>query len=174
MTPRATCKSRLPPATRTLSPSGSSPHPIRPTGSNIEPQWTSVHGRPGLRSPLHPRTGGGSPIHGRSPMPPANSSVSSLPIIDSQAHQSCDSTMLNMKLCSAAPRFPSLRVLTLLFALLSSQATHAQDSFTRITSSPAVSGINSTILAWGDFNNDSFQDLFVSTRTGSSLLYSNK
>lgn len=45
--------------------------------------------------------------------------------------------------------------------------------FTRINSGPVVSGINSTVLAWGDFNNDGFQDLFVSTRTGPSLLYSN-
>src|SRR5687768_6323801 len=92
----------------------------------------------------------------------------------SDTHERCDSTMLTMKLCFAAAKSPSLRVLTLLFALLSSQATHAQDSFSRITSGPVVSGINSTIVAWGDFNNDSFQDLFVSTRTGPSLLYSNK
>jgi len=52
-------------------------------------------------------------------------------------------------------------------------AVCAQDLFTRITSGPVVSGGNSTILAWGDFNNDGFQDLFVSTRTGPSLLYSN-
>jgi hypothetical protein len=66
-----------------------------------------------------------------------------------------------------------LRLGLLLFSLLGSPAARAQDPFTRITSDPAVSGVNSTILAWGDFNNDGFQDLFVSTRTGPSLLYSN-
>jgi enediyne biosynthesis protein E4 len=81
--------------------------------------------------------------------------------------------MLHMKLCFGGPKSPVLRVLMLLFALLSSQPTHAQDSFTRITSGPVLSGVNSTIVAWGDFNNDTFQDLFVSTRTGPSLLYSN-
>ena len=61
----------------------------------------------------------------------------------------------------------------LLSAMLCGQAIRAQDPFTRILSGPVVSGVNSTILAWGDFNNDGFQDLFVSTRTGPSLLYSN-
>src|SRR5580765_5730101 len=76
-----------------------------------------------------------------------------------------------MKICLAAPI--NLHLGMLVFALAASQGVHAQDSFTRITSGPAVSGVNSTILAWGDFNNDGFQDLFVSTRTGPSLLYSN-
>ena len=49
----------------------------------------------------------------------------------------------------------------------------ADDPFTRILSSPVASGGNSSILAWGDFNNDGFQDLFISARTGPSLLYSN-
>jgi hypothetical protein len=61
----------------------------------------------------------------------------------------------------------------LLCLMLSGVASRAQDPFTRITSGAIVSGINSTILAWGDFNNDTFQDLFVSTRSGPSLLYSN-
>src|ERR1044071_2110344 len=60
------------------------------------------------------------------------------------------------------------------FTLFGLPVVWAQDPFTRILSGPGVSGINSTILAWGDFNNDGFQDLFVSTRTGPSLLYSNK
>src|SRR5262245_41398856 len=67
----------------------------------------------------------------------------------------------------------ALRFGLLLFTLLSLSAVQAQDSFTRITNGPAVSGINSTVLAWADFNGDGFQDLFVSTRTGPSLLYSN-
>jgi hypothetical protein len=54
-----------------------------------------------------------------------------------------------------------------------SHAVCGQDSFTRIIAGPIVSGGNSTILAWGDFNNDGFQDLFVSARSGPSLLYSN-
>src|ERR1044071_165527 len=69
---------------------------------------------------------------------------------------------------------PALRLALLFFTLLGSSTVWAQDPFTRILSGPVVSGINSTILAWGDFNNDGFQDLFVSTRTGPSLLYSNK
>src|SRR5205809_91671 len=67
----------------------------------------------------------------------------------------------------------ALRLGLLFFTLLGTQAVRGQDSFTRITSGPVVSGINSTILAWGDFNGDGFQDLFVSTRSGPSLLYSN-
>lgn len=68
-------------------------------------------------------------------------------------------------------RIFSLSSLILFFgAILDS---FAQESFTRITSGPIVAGVNCTILAWGDFNNDGFQDLFVSTRTGGSLLYSN-
>src|SRR5881227_2867822 len=58
------------------------------------------------------------------------------------------------------------------WAMLLNRA-QGQDQFTRIISGPIVSGVNCTILAWGDFNNDGFQDLFVSPRTGGSLLYSN-
>jgi hypothetical protein len=57
--------------------------------------------------------------------------------------------------------------------MLGLETSQAQDPFTRITSGPIVSSGNCTILAWGDFNNDSFPDLFVSARSGSSLLYSN-
>src|SRR5438046_1023175 len=79
-----------------------------------------------------------------------------------------------MNICLTTSSFcRALRLGLLLFTLLRSQAVHAQDSFTRITSGPIVSGINSTVLAWGDFNGDGFQDLFVSTRSGPSLLYSN-
>ena len=74
---------------------------------------------------------------------------------------------------TASPVCLRLRLGLLLFALLGSPAVRAQDPFTRILTGPVVSGVNSTILAWGDFNNDGFQDLFVSTRTGPSLLYSN-
>jgi len=82
---------------------------------------------------------------------------------------------MNMTLATsplAVGRSPRLALLW--FALLlGSGAGQGQDSFTRITNAPIVAGINSTILAWGDFNNDGFQDLFVSTGTGPSLLYSN-
>jgi hypothetical protein len=74
---------------------------------------------------------------------------------------------------TASPICPRLRLGFLLFTLLGAQTVRGQDSFTRITASPVASGINSTILAWGDFNNDGFPDLFISTRTGPSLLYSN-
>ena len=67
----------------------------------------------------------------------------------------------------------SLQSILWLGLMLSEIAIQAQDPFTRITSDPIVSGANCSILAWGDFNNDGFQDLFVSTRTGGSLLYSN-
>ncbi len=67
----------------------------------------------------------------------------------------------------------SLLVLFPLLTLTLGENSYAQDPFTRITTGPIVSGANCTILAWGDFNNDGFQDLFVSTRTGGSLLYSN-
>src|SRR6476661_438179 len=80
---------------------------------------------------------------------------------------------VNMKICFTVPICLNLHIAILLFTLAGNRAIHAQDSFTRITSGPVVSGINSTVLAWGDFNRDGFQDLFVSTRTGSSLLYSN-
>ena len=65
--------------------------------------------------------------------------------------------------------WPSVALLSLILLSRSS----AQDPFTRITSGAIVSGVNCTVLAWGDYNNDGFQDLFVSTRTGGSLLYSN-
>jgi hypothetical protein len=68
---------------------------------------------------------------------------------------------------------PHLLFGSLLCLSVDSRVGRAQDSFTRITSDPIVSGVNCTILAWGDFNNDGFQDLFVSTRTGPSLFYSN-
>src|SRR5687767_1500772 len=80
-----------------------------------------------------------------------------------------------MKIIFTASRPPRvLRTGLLLLILLCGGAIYAQDPFTRITNGAVVSGINSTILAWGDFNNDGFQDLFVSTRSGPSLLYSNK
>jgi hypothetical protein len=74
---------------------------------------------------------------------------------------------------TASPVCLCLRLGLPLFTLLSSPVGRAQDPFTRILTGPVVSGVNSTVLAWGDFNNDGFQDLFVSTRTGPSLLYSN-
>src|SRR6266545_5125421 len=80
---------------------------------------------------------------------------------------------MNIAFTPPAFRRP-LRTGLILFALLGGPAVRAQDPFTRVLSGPVVAGINSTILAWGDFNNDGFQDLFVSTRTGPSLLYSNK
>jgi hypothetical protein len=80
-----------------------------------------------------------------------------------------ESSLLSL-LAGRIPR-PAWFIMALLGGLL--KPAEAQDPFTRITSGPTVSGLNSTILAWGDFNNDDFQDLFVSTRTGPSLLYSN-
>jgi hypothetical protein len=81
--------------------------------------------------------------------------------------------MVDMKICFTVPTYLKRRVLALLFTLVGGQVIHAQDPFTRITTGPVVSGANSTIVAWGDLNDDGFQDLFVSTRTGPSLLYSN-
>jgi hypothetical protein len=81
---------------------------------------------------------------------------------------------VNMKtLFTASPVCLRTHLGLMFFTLLGVHAARAQDSFTRILSGPVVSGINSTVFAWGDFNNDGFQDLFVSTRTGPSLLYSN-
>jgi len=79
--------------------------------------------------------------------------------------------MVTMKICCTIRLKVPLLFLTC--SLLGSARVLSQDSFTRITSGPIVSGVNSTVLAWGDFNNDGFQDLYVSTRTGNSLLYSN-
>src|SRR5689334_13993131 len=79
-----------------------------------------------------------------------------------------------MNIClTFSPSSGALRAGLLLLTLLGRPTVQAQDSFTRITSDAVVSGINSTVFAWGDFNGDGFQDLFVSTRTGPSLLYSN-
>jgi len=61
----------------------------------------------------------------------------------------------------------------LLLAASGIQTLRGADSFTRITSGPAVSGANCSVLAWGDFNNDGYQDLYVTPLTGNSLLYSN-
>src|SRR4051794_16931699 len=77
-----------------------------------------------------------------------------------------------MKNCFSAP-LSLTHWFALILGLFGPSVAHAQDSFTRITAGPVVSGVNSTVFAWGDFNNDGFQDLFVSTRTGPSLLYSN-
>src|SRR2546421_2325366 len=50
----------------------------------------------------------------------------------------------------------------------------AADPFTKITSDPVVSSGASSSLAWGDYNNDGFIDLYVNTlNSASSLLYSN-
>jgi hypothetical protein len=68
---------------------------------------------------------------------------------------------------------PQLVATLLLSQILIAHTSRAQEFFTRITSGPIVSAANCTILAWGDFNNDGFQDLFVSARSGSSVLYSN-
>jgi hypothetical protein len=82
--------------------------------------------------------------------------------------------VVNMNISLAAARVcPGPCLALLVFTLLCGQTVRGQDSFTRIISGPAVSGIDSTILAWGDFNNDGFQDLFVARRSGPSLLYSN-
>src|SRR6185436_9958793 len=46
-------------------------------------------------------------------------------------------------------------------------------TFTKITSDPVASGGPSSSLAWGDYNNDGYADLYVNPLSGSSLLYSN-
>src|SRR3954465_11606728 len=47
-------------------------------------------------------------------------------------------------------------------------------TFTKITSGPVVSVGSSSSLAWGDYNNDGFVDLYVNPfNGGGSLLYSN-
>src|SRR4051812_10408549 len=65
--------------------------------------------------------------------------------------------------------------LAILFLLVTgAQPLHAADLFSKIVSDPVVSSGSSTSLAWGDFNNDGFPDLYVNPLSpGQSLLYSN-
>src|SRR3954468_8177160 len=69
-----------------------------------------------------------------------------------------------------------MKVMLLLISILT--ALHATSAplptFTKITSGPIAASGSSSSLAWGDYNNDGFVDLYVNAyNTGSSLLYSN-
>lgn len=62
--------------------------------------------------------------------------------------------------------------------LISLTLTHgalvAPPTFTKITSGPVVSTGSGTSLAWGDYNNDGYVDLYVNVfNSGPSLLFSN-
>ena len=65
--------------------------------------------------------------------------------------------------------------LIVLFNLTTMHAIAAPlPTFTKITSGPVASAGSSSSLAWGDYNNDGFVDLYVNVLNGGmSLLYSN-
>src|SRR5882672_6069933 len=64
--------------------------------------------------------------------------------------------------------------LIVLFNLITMHAIAAPlPTFTKITSGPIATAGSSSSLAWGDYNNDGFVDLYVNVLSGSSLLYSN-
>ncbi|MDB6032210.1 MAG: hypothetical protein JWM16_2548 [Verrucomicrobiales bacterium] len=70
---------------------------------------------------------------------------------------------------------PALAYLLPLWLCLAAPAPiQAADPFTKITSDPVVSSSASSSLAWGDFNNDGYPDLYVNTlNSAQSLFYSN-
>src|SRR3954465_10997761 len=71
-------------------------------------------------------------------------------------------------------RIPLILSLCLGLYLLSTNKLCASDPFTKVTTGAIVSSGGSTSLAWGDFNNDGFVDLYVNViNSGASLLYSN-
>jgi hypothetical protein len=62
-------------------------------------------------------------------------------------------------------------VLSAAIALLLSlpHVAEAADSFTKITTGPGSAGTSSS-LAWGDYNNDGFPDLYVNALNGGQSL----
>src|SRR3954453_10496939 len=71
---------------------------------------------------------------------------------------------------------PTSLILTLCVGLsmLATNELCASDPFTKVTTGPVVSSGGGTSLAWGDFNNDGFVDLYVNViNSAASLLYSN-
>src|ERR1700704_4774157 len=46
-------------------------------------------------------------------------------------------------------------------------------TFTRISTGPVASGASGTAAAWGDYDNDGWVDLYVTTLNGPSYLYRN-
>ena len=65
--------------------------------------------------------------------------------------------------------------LALVISLIAYAPTHAQISFTRITSgNPVDDGGISAGVVWGDYNNDGYYDLFVTNwQSGNNFLYLN-
>ncbi len=49
----------------------------------------------------------------------------------------------------------------------------AETTFTKITAGPVASGVSGAAAAWGDYNNDGWVDLYVTTLNGPAYLYRN-
>src|SRR5262245_31459179 len=62
----------------------------------------------------------------------------------------------------------------ILISLLLAIRTFADDvTFTKITTGPVPAGVSGAAAAWGDYNNDGWVDLYVTTLNGPSYLYCN-
>src|SRR5437763_15650666 len=58
--------------------------------------------------------------------------------------------------------------------LLLATTVFASDvTFTKITTGPVAAGVSGAAAAWGDYNNDGWIDLYVTTLNGPSYLYRN-
>jgi hypothetical protein len=68
---------------------------------------------------------------------------------------------------------PASLLACLLIHLLPARPASAQIVFTRVTNSPVATSVSGTAAAWGDYNNDGWVDLYVTTLSGPAYLFRN-